>query len=100
MNFVGAATGLALGRFSSQETTWAAADPLQARGCQHGVAKALNRDWKNVDKQQPASREAIESIEPETQFGRMCAQLGIGIMAASSPRFPHSDSIDHDDSLF
>ena len=41
---------------------------------------------KNVYKRQPTSREAIAGIEPETQFGGMCAKLGIGIIAASSPQ--------------
>jgi transposase len=86
MNFVDDATGLALGRFSSEETTWAAADLLQAWVRQYGVPKALYCDWKNVYKRQPTSREAIEGIEPETQFGRMCAKLGIRIIAASSPQ--------------
>ena len=37
--------------------------------------------------QAPAdSGEAIEGIEPETQFGRMCAKLGIRIIAAASPQ--------------
>lgn len=86
MNFVDDATGLALCRFSSEETTWAAADLLQAWVRQHGVPKALYCDWKNVYKRKPTSREAIEGIEPETQFGRMCAKLGIVIIAASSPQ--------------
>ena len=54
--------------------------------CQYGVPKALYCDWKNVYKRQPASREAMEGIEPETQFGRTCAKLGIGIIAPSSPQ--------------
>ena len=86
MNFVDDATGRALCRFSSQETTWAAADLLQAWVRQYGVPKALYCDWKNVYKRQPTSREAREGIEPETQFGRLCAKLGIGIIAASSPQ--------------
>ena len=53
---------------------------------QYGVSKALYCDWKNIYKRKPASRKAIEGIEPETQFGRMCATLGIGIIAASSPQ--------------
>ena len=79
MNFVDDATGRALCRFSSQETTWAAADLLEAWVRQYGVPKALYCDWKNVYLRKPTSREAIEGIEPETQFGRMCAKLGIGI---------------------
>ena len=86
MNFVDDATGVALGRFSSEETTWAAADLLAAWVRQYGVPKALYCDWKNVYKRQPTAREAIEGIEPETQFGRMCAKLGIRIIAASSPQ--------------
>ena len=85
MNFVDDATGRALCRFSDEETTWAAADLLQAWVLQHGVPKALYGDWKNVYKRRPTSREALEGIEPETQFGRMCAKLGIHIIAASSP---------------
>ena len=84
MNFVDDATGLALCRFSSEERTWAAADLLEAWVRQYGVPKALYCDWKNVYKRRPTSREALEGIEPETQFGRMCAKLGIGIIAASS----------------
>ena len=86
MNFVDDATGVALGRFSSEETTWAAADLLAAWVRQYGVPKALYCDWKNVYKRQPTAREAIEGIEPETQFGRMCAKLGIRIIATASPQ--------------
>ena len=86
MNFVDDATGRALCRFSDEETTWAAADLLQAWVRQYGIPKALYCDWKNVYKRQPTSREALEGIEPETQFGRMCAKLDIGIIAASSPQ--------------
>ena len=86
MNFVDDATGRALCRFSSEETTWAAADLLEAWVRQYGVPKALYCDWKNVYKRRPTSREALEGIEPETQFGRMCAKLGIGVIAASSPQ--------------
>jgi transposase len=86
MNFVDDASGVALCRFSSEETTWAAADLLAAWVRQYGVPKALYCDWKNVYLRQPTSREAIEGIEPETQFGRMCAKLGIAIIGASSPQ--------------
>jgi transposase len=86
MNFVDDATGVALCRFSAQETTWAAADLLQQWVCTHGIPQALYCDWKNVYKRKPTSREEFEGIEPETQFGRMCAKLGIRIIAASSPQ--------------
>ena len=86
MNFVDDATGRALCRFSDEETTWAAADLLQAWVRQYGIPKALYCDWKNVYKRQPTSREALAGIKPATQFGRICAKLGIGIIAASSPQ--------------
>ena len=86
MNFVDDATGLGLCRFSDEETTWAAADLLQAWVRQYGVPQALYCDWKSVYKRRPTSRETLAGIEPETQFGRMCAKLGIRIIAASSPQ--------------
>ena len=86
MNFVDDATGRALCRFSAQETTWAAADLLEQWVRTHGVPQALYCDWKNVYKRRSTSREELEGIEPETQFGRMCAKLGIRIIAASSPQ--------------
>ena len=85
MNFVDDATGLALGRFWDQETTWAAADLLPAGVPRQGVPRALYWDWKNVYQRPPTSREAIAGIPPETPFGRLCAQLASGIIAASSP---------------
>lgn len=86
MNFVDDATGLALCRFSTEETTWAAADLLESWVRTHGVPQALYCDWKNVYKRKPTAREEIEGVEPETQFGRMCAKLGVRIIAASSPQ--------------
>ena len=86
MNFVDDATGRGLCRFSSEETTWAAADLLEAWVRQHGIPKALYCDWKSVYQRRSTSRETIEGIEPETQFGRMCRKLGIRIIPASSPQ--------------
>jgi hypothetical protein len=82
MNFVDDASGVALCRFSNEETTWAAAGLLEAWVRQYGVPKVLYCDWKNIYPRQSASREAIEGIEPETQFGGMCAKLGIAIIGA------------------
>ena len=86
MNLVDDATGWSLCRFSDEETTWAAADLLQAWVLEHGIPQALYCDGKNVYQRRPTSREAIEGVEPQTQFGRMCAKLGISIMMASSPQ--------------
>ncbi len=86
MNLVDDATGRALCCFSAQETTWAAADLLAAWVRRYGIPQALYCDWKNVYQRAPTSREAIEGVEPQTHFGRICAKLGIDIIAASSPQ--------------
>ena len=86
MNLVDDATGRGLFRFSADETTWAAAELLERWVRAHGVPKALYVDWKNVYKRKATSQEALAGIKPETQFGRMCAKLGIVIIAASSPQ--------------
>ena len=52
----------------------------------YGVPQALYLDRKSVYQRRATTSELIEGIEPETQFGRMCAKLGIGIIAASSPQ--------------
>ncbi len=62
MNFVDDATGLGLCRFSEQETTWAAADLLEAWVARYGVPRALYCDWKNVYKRKATAREAMEGI--------------------------------------
>jgi transposase len=87
MNMVDDATGTTLARFSGEETTWAAVDILQAWIAQHGVPRALYTDWKNVYKRKPTDNEVEAGIQPAaTQFGRMCARLGIEIIAAHSPQ--------------
>lgn len=86
MNMVDDATGRTLLRFGDQETTWAAADILQVWIAEYGVPRALYTDWKNVYKRQPTAREEREGMAAHTQFGRMCAKLGIEIIAANSPQ--------------
>ena len=90
MNFVDDATGFALCRFSDEETTWAAADLLEAWVRQHGVPKALYCDWKNVYQRKPTSREALEGIEPETQFGR--SQDGDAELGTHAPELRSLDA--------
>ena len=86
MHMVDDATARAGGEFSEQETTWAAAGVLRDWIEQHGVPRALYTDWKNVYVRPPNAQERISGEEPQTQFGRMCAELGIRIIAASSPQ--------------
>jgi hypothetical protein len=80
------ATGRSLGRFGAQETIWVAVGVLRAWIERHGVRRALYTDWKNVYVRQPNQEERDSGAEPLTQFGRMCAQLGIRIIPASSPQ--------------
>ena len=47
---------------------------------------ALYTDWKNVYVREPNAEEQATGAVPLTQFGRMCAALGIQIIAASSPQ--------------
>jgi hypothetical protein len=86
MNMVDDATSTTLLRFGEQETIWAAAGVLQAWIARHGVPRALYTDWKNVYKREPTSREELLGEEGQTQFGRMCAKLGITIIAANTPQ--------------
>ena len=86
MHLVDDATSTAMFSFSKEETTWAAANLLRAWIDRHGVPKALYTDWKNVYVRQATEREKLKGIEPVSQFGRMCARLGIEIIAAGSPQ--------------
>ena len=86
MNMVDDATGRTLVRFGDQETTWAAADILQAWIEKYGVPRALYTDWKNVYKREPTAHEQRAGAGADTQFGRMCTKLGIEIIAASTPQ--------------
>ena len=52
----------------------------------HGVPKALDTDWKNVYVRAVTEAERLRGVVPVSQFGRMCAGLGIRIIAANSPQ--------------
>ncbi len=86
MHMVDDATTKGLGRFSEQETTWAAAGVLRRWIERYGVPGALYTDWKNVYVRPPNAEERLRGEPAVTQFGRMCAKLGIRIIAASSPQ--------------
>ena len=86
MHLVDDATSTALFSFSKEETTWDAANLLRAWIERHGVPKALYTDWKNVYVREATQNEKLRGIEPVSQFGRMCARLGIRIIAANSPQ--------------
>jgi len=86
MHMVDDATTKALGWFSEKETIWAAAGVLRRWIECYGVPWALYTDWKNVYVRPPNAEERMRGEPAVTQFGRMCAKLGIGIIAASSPQ--------------
>jgi transposase len=86
LTMVDDATGTTLGQFSAQETIWAAVGVLRHWLVQYGVPRALYTDWKNVYVRVPNAHERETGAPPLTQFGRMCAALGIRIIPASSPQ--------------
>ena len=86
LTLVDDATGRTLGRFGAQETIWAAVGVLRAWIERYGMPQALYTDWKNVYVRPPNAAERVTGAEPLTQFGRMCATLGIQIIPASSPQ--------------
>ena len=86
MNLVDDATGRTLARLGDEETIWAAADVLRRWIEAYGVPLALYTDWKNVYVREPNAEERVTGAVALTQFGRMCASLGIQIIAASSPQ--------------
>jgi hypothetical protein len=86
LTLVDDATGTTFGRFGAQETIWAAVDVLRGWIERYGIPQALYTDWKNVYVRPPNQMERVTGAEPLTQFGRMCATLGIQIIPASSPQ--------------
>jgi transposase len=86
LTMVDDATGRSLGAFGAQETIWAAVGVLRAWIAQYGIPHALYTDWKNLYVRPPNQEERATGTEPLTQFGRMCAKLGIRIIPASSPQ--------------
>jgi hypothetical protein len=86
MNMVDDATGTTLARIGEQETIWAAVGVLEAWIVRYGVPCALYTDWKNVYVREATPTEQMRGEVPLTQFGRMCAELRIKIIAASSPQ--------------
>jgi hypothetical protein len=86
IDMVDDATNQTLAQLGEQETIWAVADALRVWIERYGIPLALYVDWKNLYKRKATSQERLRGEEPITQFGRMCAKLGIEIIAASSPQ--------------
>src|SRR6202158_5623210 len=86
IDLVDDATSTTWARLGEQETIWAVVDALRAWIERYGVPQSVYVDWKNVYKRAATVKEQLRGEEPVTQFGRMCAKLGIAVIAASSPQ--------------
>jgi hypothetical protein len=86
MSLVDDATGTMGARFALEETTWAATEVLDAWIRQYGVPQALYTDAKTVYVREPTSLELATGQPARTQFGQMCARLGITLITARSPQ--------------
>jgi hypothetical protein len=86
MTLIDDATGHGLGQLHPEETTWSAVAVLRAWIAAHGVPRALYVDAKSVYVRAATSAEATAGRPPRTQFGRMCAMLGIELIVATSPQ--------------
>src|SRR5229473_1351370 len=86
IDLVDDATSTTWARLGEQETIWAVVDALRAWIERYGVPQSVYVDWKNLYKRPATVKEQLRGEEPVTQFGRMCAKLGIEVIAASSPQ--------------
>jgi transposase len=86
IDLVDDATSTTWARLGEQETIWAVVDALRWWIERYGVPQSVYVDWKNLYKRAATVKEQLRGEEPVTQFGRMCAKLGIEVIAASSPQ--------------
>jgi len=86
IDLVDDATSTTWARLGEQETIWAVVDALRCWIERYGVPQSVYVDWKNLYKRRATVKEQLRGEEPVTQFGRMCAKLGIEVIAASSPQ--------------
>ncbi len=89
VEFVDDATGRAYGRFYAEETTEAVMDCLGRYARRHGLPRALYVDKDSiytVNNREATGAEILAGREPQTQFARAAAELGIEIILANSPQ--------------
>jgi transposase len=86
MDLVDDATGRCGLRFEPTESRWGAVRSLRAWITAYGIPQALYTDWHSVYLRKPTDAEIATDTVALTQFGRMCATLGIRIIPASSPQ--------------
>ncbi|HEX2723339.1 MAG TPA: ISNCY family transposase [Gemmatimonadaceae bacterium] len=75
------ATSTMMGWLGEEETFWDSIKVLKRWIAKYGVPRALYTDWKTLYRS-PCPSQPIEA----TQFGRVCARLGIELIQASSPQ--------------
>ena len=78
------ATGVTLATITSGETAWGVADTLRAWVEKYGIPGALYVDWKTVYLVRTTEKQRQEGIVAISQFGNMCAKLGIKLIGANS----------------
>jgi len=86
MDLVDDATGRCGLRFEPTESCWGAVRSLRAWMAAYGIPKALYTDWHAVYVRKPTEAELAAGTVALTQFGRMCATLGIRIIPTGSPQ--------------
>jgi transposase len=86
IDLVDDATSTTWAQLGEQETIWAVVDALRVWIERYGVPLSVYVDWKNLYQRAATVKEQLRGEEPVTQFGRMCAKLGIEVIAASSPQ--------------
>ena len=86
MNLVDDATATTLAAMGAEETIWTAAGVLRSWIEEYGVPVALYTDWKTVYVKEATEQQLLRGEAALTQFGRMCARLGIRIIPANSPQ--------------
>jgi transposase len=84
INMVDDATGIGLGRFDQEESSWAVILTLRAWVERYGIPRALYVDWKNVYHVQPTERQQERGEQTQAQFQRICGKLGIELIGANS----------------
>lgn len=86
MNMVDDATGTTMAHMCQEETTWDAVAVLRLWIQRYGVPLALYTDLKKVYLLTPTPTQQLRGETPQSEFQRMCAELGIRIIGAHSPQ--------------
>jgi len=86
MNMVDDATGTTVAHMCKEETTWDAVAVLRLWIQHYGVPRALYTDLKKVYKLTATPAQQLRGEEAQSEFQKMCAELGIRIIGAHSPQ--------------